>query len=335
MPVERVAHRARWLRWRRSCRPRGSPASTRAKSDIAEADFEAIVDGAVRVLVFWDAHGYHVADHVLGRLLRSIADRPHLVLMHDISDVRHDVPAALSAYGRHSLWRGNDWSGPRVRLGHFVSCVEQLVAAVDFTSRNNVPLHTAAEQIHAVIGAHRFRVETMERTLGDLWAPAAHWCHFSLNDRPGPYHFPAAARKRVPAPSTAAPIAALLPATALADVVLTPARHSQSLEIVVTGRSDDHGGPEFLERLVAAASHNHALLTSAGIAHTFTLVEWNPVPGRRLLAEAVAERLPFWSRSPTSWIPTGTRRSQPTRASSSWSSSRRTWRCGARSRMRS
>ena len=164
------------------------------EGDIAAADFEAIVDGAVRVLVFWDAHGYHIADHVLGRLLRCIADRPHLVLMHEVSDARHDLPAASSAYGRHGLWRGNDWSGPRVRLGHFVSCVEQLVAAVDFTSRNNVPLHTAAEQIHGVIGAHRFRVETMERTLGDLWAPAAHWCHFSLNDRPGPYHFPAAAR---------------------------------------------------------------------------------------------------------------------------------------------
>ena len=73
--------------------------------------------------------------------------------------------------------------------------------------------------------------------------------------------------------------------------------HAQSLEIVVTGRADDHGGPEFLERLVAAASHNHALLERAGIAHTFTLVEWNPVPGRRLLAEAVAERLPFWGRA--------------------------------------
>ena len=37
-----------------------------------------------------------------------------------------------------ALWRGNDWSGPRVRLGHLDSCVEQAVAMVDFTSRNGV-----------------------------------------------------------------------------------------------------------------------------------------------------------------------------------------------------
>ncbi len=137
----------------------------------------------------------------------------------------------------------------------------------------------------------------MERTLGDLWAPTAHWCHFSLNDGRGPYHFPAAARTHVPAVSIVAPTAAPLPVMAPAAVALTPAQHTQSLEIVVTGRADDHGGPEFLERLVAAASHNHALLTRAGIAHTFTLVEWNPTPGRPLLAEGVAGRLPFWDRA--------------------------------------
>ncbi len=244
--------------------------------------------------MFWDAHGYHIADHVLGRLLPCIADRPHLVITHDMSDARYDGPTG-GAYRRERLWRGSDWSGPRVRLGHIDTAVEQGVAIVDFTSRNAVPFHTAAEQIHAVIGAHRFRVETMERALGDLWAPVAHWCHFSLNDGPGPYHFPAAARSRTPAAPSAAPPAPL-PVTAPSAVVLTPARHTQSLDIVVTGRADDHGGPEFFERLVAAASHNHALLTRAGIAHTFTLVEWNPMPGRRLLAEAVVERLPFWGR---------------------------------------
>jgi hypothetical protein len=82
----------------------------------------------------------------------------------------------------------------------------------------------------------------MERTLGDLWSPAAHWCHFSLNDGPGPAHFPVAARLTCRAPmerhrgalsSTALPISSSRrPDTAV-------------LEIVVTGRADDHGGPSF------------------------------------------------------------------------------------------
>jgi hypothetical protein len=267
------------------------------EEDIAAADFEAIVGDAARVLILWDAHGYHIAEHVLGRLLPAVATRPHVVLAHDVSDVRHEAPPAPPAGERYRLWRGNDWSGPRLRLGHLDSCVEQAVSMVDFTSRNGLTLHTAAEDIQAAIGAHRFRAEAMERLLGDLWSPQAHWCHFSLNERPGPYRFPAAARTAVPAPPIGDPAPAAPVPAADAPVRLAPARHTQSLEIVVTGRSDDHGGPEFFERLVAAATHNHALLVRAGIRHTFTLVEWNPVPGRRLLAEAVVERLPFWGRA--------------------------------------
>ena len=72
-------------------------------------------------------------------------------------------------------------------------------------SWNRVVLHTAAEDIHGAIGGHSFRVEAMERTLGDLWAAQAHWCHFSLNGRPGSYRFPAAARAQVPAPAGEGP----------------------------------------------------------------------------------------------------------------------------------
>ena len=61
---------------------------------------------------------------------------------------------------------------------------------VDFTSRNGVVLHTAAEDIHGAIGVHPFRVEAMERTLGDSWVVQAHWCHFSLNGRLGVVSLP-------------------------------------------------------------------------------------------------------------------------------------------------
>jgi hypothetical protein len=292
-------------RWRTETRPRLDglvPPSwlghlEAREEDIAAADFAGLVGDATRVLVFWDAHGYHLADHVLGRLLPVVAERPHLVIAHDISDARYEVPTAAGGYGRNALWRGNDWSGPRVRLGHLDSAVEQAVAAVDFTSRNNVHIHTAAEQIHAAIGSYPFRIETMARTLGDLWDGQAHWCHFSLNERPGgAYKFPFVARVETPArPAIVVGNPVVQPTPA--PVRLEPTRHRQSVEIVVTGRADDHGGPEFFERLVAAATHNHALLTRAGIPHTFTLVEWNPIPGRRLLAESIVERLPFWDRA--------------------------------------
>jgi hypothetical protein len=166
--------------------------------DIAAADFDAIVGGAGRVLILWDAHGYHVAEHVLGRLLPAVADRPHLVIARHVSDVRYEGAPPRPADEGYRLWRGNDWAGPRVRLGHLESCVEQAVAMVDFTSRNALTLHTAAEQIHRAVAAHVFRVEVMERTLGDLWSPHAHWVHFSLNEAQGAHRFPAATRLQAP-----------------------------------------------------------------------------------------------------------------------------------------
>src|SRR5437660_12906541 len=66
------------------------------------------------------------------------------------------------------------------------------------------------------------------------------------------------------------------------------------LEIVVTGRHDNYGGDDFIDRFCAAADHNHQLLTAYGVDHRFTLVEWNPVPARALLAEFVRVRLPWW-----------------------------------------
>jgi hypothetical protein len=66
------------------------------------------------------------------------------------------------------------------------------------------------------------------------------------------------------------------------------------LEIIVTGRHDDYGGDDFLDRLCAAASHNHRLLTGCGVPHGFTFVEWNPVAGQALLADLIRDRLPWW-----------------------------------------
>lgn len=66
------------------------------------------------------------------------------------------------------------------------------------------------------------------------------------------------------------------------------------LEIIITGRHDDFGGPDFTDRLCAAAAHNHRLLTACGVDHRFTLVEWNPVEARPYLADLVRARLPWW-----------------------------------------
>ncbi len=159
------------------------------QSDILAVDYAALACEARRVLVFWDAHGFDIAECVLGEILPAIVDRPHLVLMHDLSDARWGAPETAH-YGTRGLWKGNTWGGPRVRLGDIDSAVEQSVAIVDFMSRNGRRLYSADESIRTVIGGDPARVEEMERLLGDLFALQAHWFFFTLNDRAETWTFP-------------------------------------------------------------------------------------------------------------------------------------------------
>lgn len=70
----------------------------------------------------------------------------------------------------------------------------------------------------------------------------------------------------------------------------------ETLEIILTGRNDGYGGEDFAERMFVAAEFNHLNLSVAGVPHTYTLVEWNPIPGQPLLSDLVRERLPWWHR---------------------------------------
>lgn len=156
--------------------------------NILEFDYTELLAGARSVLVFWDAHGFDVAECVLGGILPVIQSLPHVVLMHDLSDTRYAGPDHLS-YEGHGLWRGkNDWAGPRVKLGIVDSNVEQAVAAVDFTTRNRLTLDSADHSIRADLTEEQ-RAE-MRELLGDLFDTQAHWFYFTMNENAGPRHFP-------------------------------------------------------------------------------------------------------------------------------------------------
>jgi hypothetical protein len=170
---------------------------TAVTGNILDYDYAAAFRGAQRVLVFWDAHGFDIAECVFGTILPILADRPHLVIMHDLSDARYGGPND-STYGGQRIWRGNNWSGPRVRLGNIDSAVEQSIAAVDFTSRNNLTLDSADHSFHTELSIAQVR--EMEATLGELFSPSAHWFYFTLNERKGPYYFPAPAPLRMARP---------------------------------------------------------------------------------------------------------------------------------------
>ena len=158
------------------------------RKDILSFDYRSAIAGKRKVVLFWDAHGFDIAECVLGAIMPELAEREHLVMMHDLSDLRYCSADAL-LYGPYGLWKGNNWSGPRLRLGHIDSAVEQAVAAVDFTTRNRLTLDSADHSNRTEL-ADPDKQKEMEDLLGPLFDLQGHWFYFSLNEHPGPYTFP-------------------------------------------------------------------------------------------------------------------------------------------------
>jgi hypothetical protein len=170
-------------------------------ADIISTDYEAILDRSQRVLLLWDAHGFEIAEVVLGEILPRLAEREHLVLMHDISDNRYaGVPRS---YGGRPLWKGSSWQSrtqswdSRVNIGWMNSIQDQVIALADFSARNDLEIGSADHEFATFFGTDSERASDMRRAIGDeLFSTIGHWAFLSLMGRAGPFHFPAVTARR-------------------------------------------------------------------------------------------------------------------------------------------
>jgi hypothetical protein len=159
-------------------------------ANVLDFDYDSVFSEAKSCLIFWDAHGFDIAECVLGNILPKIALKRHLVLMHDLSDTRYQS-ADHRRYGDHGIWKGNNWEGPRLRLGIVDSAVEQAVAILDFVSRNEIIFDSADHSMHTEIGSKPEKLAEMKKVLGDqLFSLQGHWFWFTLNGSRGPFNFP-------------------------------------------------------------------------------------------------------------------------------------------------
>ncbi|MTV49669.1 hypothetical protein GJ688_11855 [Heliobacillus mobilis] len=158
-------------------------------ADILQFPFEELLAGQQRVLLFWDAHGFEVANVVLGKIMPVLASRDHLVIMHDLSDARY-CGEHIFPYGETSLWDGENAGDNRFFIGHVSSAVGQAISALDFLTRNRIELYSADHVFHTEIGADDDKIKTMRESLGDLFSLNAHWYCFSMNTADGPFTFP-------------------------------------------------------------------------------------------------------------------------------------------------
>jgi hypothetical protein len=168
-------------------------------TDIRDVDYEALFTGSQRVLLLWDAHGFEIAEVVLGRILPLLATRSHLVLMHDISDNRY--AAVPRSYADQPLWKGSTWnagtgrSSAFVNIGWMTSLQDQVIAIADFAVRNDLEIGSADHEYAQFFGAHPESAAEMQRSLGEFFSDSAHWAFFSLTGKEPPFHFPAVQRR--------------------------------------------------------------------------------------------------------------------------------------------
>ncbi|MFN2454874.1 MAG: hypothetical protein ABR577_11705, partial [Pyrinomonadaceae bacterium] len=161
------------------------------QADILSFDFESVLKNANRVLIFWDAHGFDVAECILGKILPLIQDRPHLVMMHDLADARYIPKEIESAYKGYELWKGSNAEWIFMQLGNVVSGVAQAISVIDFTSRNDLTLHSSDHDLHTNLGSDETKMAEILELLGsEHFSLRGYWFWFSLNEKHGPYAFP-------------------------------------------------------------------------------------------------------------------------------------------------
>jgi hypothetical protein len=161
--------------------------------DILTFDFASVLEDAQRVLIFWDAHGFEIAECVLGKLLPLVAHKDHIVLLHDMSDLRYC--GEVDPEGNYALWIGDAGGEGRFCIGNVCSKVPQAISIMDFITRNRLTLESADHSIHTTIANDPQKAAEMRTLLGPLFSPYAHFFWFTLNEHPGPYKFPADHRR--------------------------------------------------------------------------------------------------------------------------------------------
>lgn len=158
--------------------------------NLSEFDFFPIIEPSGSVLVFWDAHGFTVADAVLTRIMPLLVERHHVVVCHDISDNRF-FPERRS-YGGLPFWRGMDYFYKRdtspINIGWLCGVVDQMLPLADFCYRNEIEIQSFDYLIrHELISAARDRFLAIP--VSPHQSPLIHMVYMSMEGS-RKWHFP-------------------------------------------------------------------------------------------------------------------------------------------------
>ncbi|HSF50216.1 MAG TPA: hypothetical protein VLA74_05580 [Nitrososphaeraceae archaeon] len=148
--------------------------------NIMKINFKEIVGQSERVLLFWDAHGKELAQYILAHLLPLIYKREHLIIIHDMTDVRHS--------GKAPTYRKDE---PLISMHNIVSSFEEIIPIFDFLSRNGIHYDTPGESITRFLKESDQISSSRSKELKNIWRELvgesvaidnSHMLYFDINN---------------------------------------------------------------------------------------------------------------------------------------------------------
>ena len=158
------------------------------QTNVFDVDMQAVFGASKRILFLWDAHGWKVAEYMLGVVLPLLRDREHLMMIHDIFDTRY-VHHMATQYNGAGIWAGKappPAQEPKERLfaGPISTVYEEALAVLDFSTRNDLTMHGVQHELRTYIEGDEARMQAAVDLLGDIWTDfGTQWWWISLNEK--------------------------------------------------------------------------------------------------------------------------------------------------------
>jgi len=152
------------------------------QQDIMKTDFTEILDKSERVLIFWDAHGKELAQHIIAHLFPLLQNKEHLIVMHDVTDMDNSVPATPPE---------NDV--PKIfRIKNLASTYEEIIPLFEFFSTNGISCDSLRESINRFIRKNEQTSPNKSKELKNTWnelvddhepTERSHMIYFDINNK--------------------------------------------------------------------------------------------------------------------------------------------------------
>jgi hypothetical protein len=178
------------------------------RADVHDVDFTDHVRDASRVFFFWDSFHHRVNERVFTHLLPLLAEKAHIVAVHDVSDNRY-ASGGLKSYEGKGYYRNEDefYAFPnqtaRLNIGWVNTVTNGALPILDFCYRNNIELHSVDHELFEDIVRDETKLNQIRACLNErvglpeaAFHPPHDFAYFSLNEARGPYQFPARVAER-------------------------------------------------------------------------------------------------------------------------------------------